>query len=56
MRSSNCLRVLRKVDLSITQFDNHNIDISSSNKLNLAYTLLSRDNNEVFDSFEEVRV
>ena len=56
IRSSNRLRVLRKTNLSTTQFDNYNVNISSFNKLNLARALLSRDNNKTLNSFEEIRI
>ena len=56
IRSINRLKTLRKTNLSTTQFDDHNINISSSNKLNLARILLSRDNNETLNNSKEIRI
>lgn len=56
MRSSNCLRALRKADLSTAQSNGYKVGVSSPSELDLARALLSRDDDEALNSFGEIRV
>ena len=57
MRSSNCLMALRRKDLSMTQSDDQNVEVSRSRELNLALARLSRNvDDESLDSSEGLNI
>ena len=56
INSSKNLIILRKINLSITQFDNYNNNDSSFKELNLVITLLFRDVNKGLINFEDLKI